>query len=94
MAEYVAFLHLRDDAPIDVKVRPANCARRDFDDGIAWMFDFRLRNFLAPDIGFAVPSQSFHGGAPCAVGDPSPFARNAYFLRNAHACDSVQRREK
>src|SRR5205807_1829231 len=88
MAENVAFFHLRDDAPVDVQVGPADRARRDLDGVIARMLDLRFGNLIAADIAFAVPRQSLHGALHLIVGDPLHLARNASSW-NAQASDSV-----
>ena len=56
MAEDVAAFHRGNDAAIDVQIGAADGAGGHLDDGVARMLDFRIRNFLAADVAFAVPS--------------------------------------
>jgi hypothetical protein len=60
MAHHVAAFHARDDAAVDMQIRAADRARRHLDDGVARVFDFRIGNFIATDIGFAMPSERLH----------------------------------
>ena len=57
VAEDVAGFHLRDNAAVDMKVGAADRARRDLDDRIARMFDFRIWDLFAANVAFAVPRQ-------------------------------------
>jgi hypothetical protein len=61
MADYVALLHLRDNAVENVEVRSADRTRRDFDDGVAWILYFGIGDGFVPHVAFAVPAERFHG---------------------------------
>jgi hypothetical protein len=47
-------------------LRAASCAsaRCHLDNGVPRMLDFGIRNFLAPNVAFAVPSQGLHLRSP------------------------------
>ena len=60
VAEHVALLHVWNDTAIDVQVGAANRTSGHLDDGVPWMLNFGIRNFLAANVAFTVPSQGLH----------------------------------
>src|SRR5205085_1703228 len=60
MAEYVAFLHCRNESVVEVQVGAADCCRRNFYDRIALVEDLRVRNLLHAHCCFAVPTVGSH----------------------------------
>jgi hypothetical protein len=60
MAHDVALFHSGHYVVVKMQVRAADRAAGDLDDRVALVLDTRIGNRVAPDIGRAVPDQSFH----------------------------------
>jgi hypothetical protein len=63
MADNVTFLHLGNNAIVDVQVGAADRTGRHLDDGIARIFDLGIGHRLVAHIALAVPAQRFHGSS-------------------------------
>jgi hypothetical protein len=63
MAENVSLFHRRDIAAVDMQVGTADGGRGDFDDGVAGVQDFGVRNAFNPNIFFSIVTDSFHRGS-------------------------------
>src|SRR5688500_1826434 len=60
MAQDISLFHGWDISVIKVQVRAANRGGSNADNGISWIEQFRIRDFLNPHISNTVPANRFH----------------------------------
>src|ERR1700761_9246346 len=64
VAHYIAALHARHEAVIEVEVGTADSAGGHLDDGIARMLDLRVCDRITAYVTFTVPTERLHYSAP------------------------------
>jgi hypothetical protein len=64
VAHDIAVLHARHVAVVEVQIGAADCATRDFNDGVPRMLDLGIRNLVATNVLCTVPTQGFHYSTP------------------------------
>src|SRR5689334_14395078 len=63
VAHDIARLHAWHEMIVQMQVRSADRATRDFDNGVPLVLDFRVGDAFAPDVGGAAPDKRLHGGS-------------------------------
>jgi hypothetical protein len=76
-ADDVALLHPRDQAPVEVEVRPAHRGRGHPDDRVGRLLDRGIRHPVDPNVRTAMPHDCSHATRLPAASRPTPHCRAA-----------------